>query len=452
MADTEYLDEERKKTWERIKNLEEALPAIQKLAEEAKKIAENKIGATEEEATKAFEKAKFLAQQTSEKQEESIQLLDELKDIIKDYKENRTKVKGAIKVASEINEKSCQLAKEEENISEIQNKIKLLQTEVSAELSVTKAAKENITAIEAEVNSSLKKITDLQTTAKERKSEIDDLYNEIMGDEKPDGEREGGLKDKLNKSYSVIEEKMKKFSESFENLKRTYDSEYENRKEKLDELMPEAMAKGLSAAYVSQKKSEISHRRVSSIVFTLAIISMVLVSLIPVYINFSLHIEGVKKIQDLIENFPKTLFLVIPIYFPLLWIAWTSNKSINLSKRLIEEYAHKEVLSKTYLGLVKQIQDLPQENMSHELRAKLLFNMIITSAENPGKLITDYNKTDNPLMEIMDKTAAVANAVDKFKNIPGISQFAKYLNKKAEEAEREFLTKATSEIDDEEKE
>lgn len=451
MTDTEYLDEERKKTWERIENLEKALPAVQKLAEEAKKIAESKIGTTENDAIEALEKAKLLGQQTSEKQEEAIQLLDELKEIVKDYKENKTKVKGAIKVANEISEKSYQLAKEEADISDIQNKIKLLQAEIFTELGVTKTSKENITAIEAEVNSSLKKITELQTTAKERKSEIDDLYNEIMGDEKPDGEREGGLKDKLNKSYSVIEEKMKKFSESFEDLKRTYDSEYENRKEKLDELMPEAMAKGLSAAYVSQKKSEISHRRVSSIVFTLAIISMVLVSLIPVYINFSLHIEGVKKIQDLIENLPKTLFLVIPIYFPLLWIAWTSNKSINLSKRLIEEYAHKEVLSKTYLGLVKQIQDLPQENMSHELRAKLLFNMIITSAENPGKLITDYNKTDNPLMEIMDKSAAVANAVDKFKNIPGISQFAKYLNKKAEEAEREFLTKATSEIDDEEK-
>ena len=143
--------------------------------------------------------------------------------------------------------------------------------------------------------------------------------------------------------------------------------------------MPEAMAKGLSSAYVSQKKAEIKHRRISSIVFTLAIISMVLASLIPVYINFYLHVETSKKMIDLIDNFLNTFLMIIPIYFPLLWIAWTSNKSINLSKRLIEEYAHKEVLSKTYLGLVKQIQDLPQENMSHELRAKLLFNMVMTT-------------------------------------------------------------------------
>ena len=452
MADTEYLDEERKKTWERIEALEKALPAIQKLANEAKSIAESKISTTEAEAKKAFDNAELLMQKTEQQRIETSNILREIEEISKNYKENKNNLKHAIKIANEISEKFYQLAKEETDISETQNRIKVLQNEVSTELGIAKASRESIVTIEAEVNSSLKRITDLQTTAKERKSDIDDLYNEIMGEEKPDGEREGGLKDKLNKSYFVIEEKMKKYSESFEILKNTYDSEYEIRKEKLDELMPEAMAKGLSAAYVSQKNDEIKHRKISSIVFTLAIVSMVLVSLIPVYINFSLHIESLNKMQDLIKNFPKMLSLVIPIYFPLFWIAWTSNKSINLSKRLIEEYAHKEVLSKTYLGLVKQIQDLPQENMSHELRAKLLFNMIITSAENPGKLITDYNKTDNPLMEIMDKTAAVANAVDKFKNIPGISQFAKYLNKKAEEAEREFLKKATSEIDDKESE
>ena len=451
MADTEYLDEERKKTWERIEALEKALPALQKLVEEVKGIAESKISVTEEEAKKAFDNAETLIKKEEEQRIEVSNVLSEIEELSKSYKENKNMIKHAIKIANEINEKSYQLAKEEANISETQNQIKTLQNDVSTELGVARASRENIVTIETEVNSSLKRITDLQTTAKERKTDIDDLYNEIMGEEKSDGEREGGLKDKLNKSYSAIEEKMKKYSESFETLKNTYDSEYETRKEKLDELMPEAMAKGLSAAYVSQKNAEIKHRRISSIVFTLSIVSMVLVSLIPVYINFSLHIETSKKMLDLIENFPKILSLVIPVYFPLLWIAWTSNKSINLSKRLVEEYAHKEVLSKTYLGLVKQIQDLPQENMSHELRAKLLFNMIITSAENPGKLITDYNKTDNPLMEIMDKSAAVANAVDKFKNIPGISQFAKYLNKKAEEAEREFLTKATSEIDDEEK-
>ena len=62
MADTEYLDAERKKTWERIEDLEKALTAVQKLAEEAKKIAESKISTTEEAATKAFFSAQKLVQ------------------------------------------------------------------------------------------------------------------------------------------------------------------------------------------------------------------------------------------------------------------------------------------------------------------------------------------------------------------------------------------------------
>ena len=113
-------------------------------------------------------------------------------------------LKNAIKTAHNITEKSNQLANEETTISEIQKKIKELQIEVSSELTSAKTSKENISTIETDAASSLKKISDLQIKANEKKSEIDDLYDEIMGYETEENQHEEGLKDELEKSYKEI--------------------------------------------------------------------------------------------------------------------------------------------------------------------------------------------------------------------------------------------------------
>ena len=72
---------------------------------------------------------------------------------------------------------------------------------------------------------------------------------------------------------------------------------------------------------------------------------------------------------------------------------------MNLSKRLIEEYTHKEVVSKTFEGLSAQIEGIKDSKVSAELKAKLLHNILEISLENPGKLISDYNKSDHPILE-----------------------------------------------------
>jgi hypothetical protein len=81
-----------------------------------------------------------------------------------------------------------------------------------------------------------------------------------------------------------------------------------------------------------------------------------------------------------------------------LWIAFSTSKKINVSKRLIEEYTHKEVVSKTYEGLSKQIDDIRNAKASEELRTKLLRNILDVSVENPGKLLSDYNESDHPIL------------------------------------------------------
>jgi hypothetical protein len=116
---------------------------------------------------------------------------------------------------------------------------------------------------------------------------------------------------------------------------------------------------------------------------------------------------------------------------------------MNLTKRLIEEYSHKEVLSKTFEGLSKQIDGIEDKTTSADLRIKLLYNILEVNSENPGKLISDYNKTDHPLMDALDKSIKLTNAVTKLSKIPGFSKLAATLERKS----KKILNEETKKVD-----
>jgi len=141
--------------------------------------------------------------------------------------------------------------------------------------------------------------------------------------------------------------------------------------------------------------------------------------------------------EELVFRLPRVVLSVLPLYVPVLWYAYSANKKMNLSKRLIEEYTHKEVLSKTYEGLSKQINDIEDVDISSELKIKLLYNILEVSSENPGKLISDYNKSDHPLMDALEKSTKLSRAVDKLENIPGLGKLSKILDSKSKKILKE---------------
>jgi hypothetical protein len=70
--------------------------------------------------------------------------------------------------------------------------------------------------------------------------------------------------------------------------------------------------------------------------------------------------------------------------------------------------------------------------VKEELRTRLLFNVLQVSAENPGKLITNYNKADHPIMEALENSAKLSDSVEALAKIPGFSAIAKKLSDKGE--------------------
>lgn len=300
-------------------------------------------------------------------------------------------------------------------------------------------------------------ISDLLSHSASKKGEIDELRDKILGkDMEVDGSivHVDGIRDKLEKSYFDVESRVKNLESEiqivtdaihyshekqleknvadFEHLVSRSNARIDEVDSQLKDLLPGAMAAGLSAAYAKKKDDETDSLIKSEEKFQKSIFAMAAISGIPLivdtYLLFGERIGIIKVIQDT----PNLLLAILPLYLPALWIAVSLNKKINLSKRLIEEYTHKEVLGKTFAGISNQIDTLNSgDGIREELRTRLLFNLLQVSAENPGKLITDYNKTDHPLMSVLDNSKRLSDSMEALSKIPGLEAITKGLAARA---------------------
>jgi hypothetical protein len=354
--------------------------------------------------------------------------------------------------------------------NDLKNAISAACDEMTNDLTVIKAALVDAQKLPEQVEA-IKKLLETSSTAGKnidslfahsmnKKSEIDELHEQILGSDIKgvDGkvERVDGLVDVLSRSYVAIEAQIAALEavadgtvkevleqhetsvnsdkKRFEELVSTSEQRYNAINDEILGLMPGAMAAGLSAAYEKKKDDEVESLGKHEDSFKVAIGLMVLVSLIPFFVDvFLLGWKGAELV-DVIKGTPSLIVSILPLYFPVLWFAYSSSKKLNLSKRLIEEYTHKAVLGKTFSGLSNQIESLPRENVVRdELRTRLLFNMLQVSSENPGKLITDYNKSDHPLMDALENSAKLSDSVEALAKLPGFSGLAKKLAARTDE-------------------
>lgn len=182
------------------------------------------------------------------------------------------------------------------------------------------------------------------------------------------------------------------------------------------------MTAGLSSAYLDNRKAEEEEQKKHLGLFKKCIFLMILLALLPIGSNVILWFHYGKSLLDILSMLPREMMCILPVYIPLFWLAIFANKRVNLSKRLIEEYKHKEAVSKTYEGLARQIAEIDDEESSRELQKRLLFNTIMLSEKNPGELIKNFNRPDNPLLDMLNQGSRLADAMDKLSRFPGIEK------------------------------
>lgn len=320
-----------------------------------------------------------------------------------------------------------------------------------------------------------KNIQALMAHAMKRKSEIDDLHKEILGYEVKDTdgkvERVDGLKDVLSHTYedievratglrkeiddlvvSVKDEHLTYFAQQqlqFKSFLEQSDEKVTQVRNELTSLLPGALAEGLSAAYEGKKNDETLSLRQFEQSFSNTIMAMIAIAAIPFAVDAYLLVIKERDLVEVIKETPRLIAAILPLYLPVLWLAYSTNKKINLAKRLIEEYTHKAVLGKTFSGLANQIESLPKDgSMREELRGKLLFNLLDVSAENPGKLISDYNKADHPLLDALENSSKLSTSMEALSKIPGMSSIVKVIESRAEKALSAQATKVADGLSD----
>jgi hypothetical protein len=458
----EYLDDERKKLWASLialdDKLEKRTPEHVSEAKQASKMA------TEYKNKSALSKNTIL-----EYEEASKAALDRINDLV-----DAVIVKRNETIAnSEFIESNAEVASK--LLDDLKNRIDEVNgdiTELETLFNEHGTYAERINALEDISQKATETFSKIDLNHKfilTKRKEIDEAHREIFGYKDTDASGEehevAGLKDELEESFSDISEKVDAYRAEFNSLvtstqKGLHDLKSEQHKayeeavsswkaehsaimDKIKSLLPHAMTAGLSHAYAKKREAEEVEIRAHTVKFERSITYMALCALIPFAVSITFLIQG-KGLDEVILELPRIVLAILPLYIPIMWIAYSTSKRINLSKRLVEEYTHKEVLSKTFEGLVTQINDIPANDISNELRIKLLYNILEVSSENPGKLITDYNKSDHPLMDALDKSVQLTNAVEKLTKIPGFTKLATVLEQKSKDILEDKASKANA--------
>lgn len=454
-----YLNEEREKLWERLTRLEKE---IDKKTSDFEKDAKQSSRKASEYRNKSNE-AKDLVIQYAEI---SAGKLREAKTSLTNIKSIETKSEGGFQKIEKFN---IDLESRAENIENI---LKVLEENFENNetfIERLEALEEHFDKGE-EING---KIETLQKSIQSKKRDIDTLYRELFGYTETETNEEGveietkveGLKDQIQSTYETLEEDLSKLEKDVSIIRRdtlnnynyfisekekdydskqtNWDNDYNSVLSKINKLLPNALTTGLSYAYSEKKDREIEDSKKFASTFRIAALGLAGVSLIPFVLSVFFIFEK-RTLIEVIEYSPRFVLAIIPLYIPVLWIAYSANKKLNLSKRLIEEYTHKEVLSKTFEGLSHQINSIDDEEVSNDLKIKLLYNILSVSSENPGKLISDYNKSDHPLMDALEKSANLSDAVDKLEKIPGLSKITRILENKSKKILKEQADKVDS--------
>lgn len=451
MNELEYLEDERKKLWEEITKLKERV--------DSNLVFE--INALREYVDKKTPEAEKEAKQASRKTSEFKNKSEKNKELTDRYVADAQKAASTIEaVRSECDRQVAAIKARLEQIDSLKESIDEI-TEKSGEIEALFENQEelsekisSLTELSTLSEDSANKISAIYNNITKRKNDLDTLYYEVFGTEEVDedtGEtvRVPGMVQELNAAFEKtkveieavkksalvfqsevkqqLKDKLEENDDEFSGNLKGWQEAYDNALVQINSLLPAAMTAGLSSAYSEKREAEIAEGKKFNSDFRVSILYLVLCSIIPFVVGMVLLYQG-KSLQETLLELPRLTLSIFPLYVPLLWLAYSTSKKIKLSKRLVEEYTHKEVLSKTFEGLSRQIDETDGE-LSQALRTKLLYNLLDTSSENPGKLISDYNSADHPVMDAIEKGAKLGEALDKLSKVPGVSKLADVLER-----------------------
>lgn len=438
-----YLNEERKKLWSELRETQSIVRRLNEAADDPRDpdVAMRSLGI---KAARAFNR-------TITKSKEISAVAGRLSTLLQEFEKSKAQIDPLVRQIGD-------LAKTSTEGKSAAEEALLKLDEMSSQ---AKAALQSITKVQGELSQRQDEIGELQEQSQTAAAEIKDIkedcetnYTEITGAHKTifgytnnEGVKVEGKKHDLEIAYSEIKGNVEKacresattlsnYGERCEAFLKQSKSEVQGIRDELKSLLPAGLTAGLSAAYLKKREEEEREQVKQLSLFKTSIWLMLGLALIPIGISTYFLFGAKWGVLEVLSVLPKEVACILPLYLPILWLAVFANKRVNLSKRLIEEYTHKEVVSKTYEGLARQIEGLEDEKVSRELQARLLYNTVMLSEKNPGELIKDYSRPDNPILDVLSQSTKLSELVEKLANVPGLDRLLRITEAKKRKVDK----------------
>ena len=212
------------------------------------------------------------------------------------------------------------------------------------------------------------------------KSEIEKFSNELFGHLDEQGHINSGLKDKIKRQI-----------EKLDSLYIEHDEKQRNLFDKIEGLLRGASTVALAKAFKEHKDSFRLMNSLWLVVFVLAILAMMGLSVFAfVYTQFEFN-----------EMWKYTLGN-LPFLGGVIWLAIYASKQRSQNKRLQQEYAFKEDVAKIHYGLKQEIEELGDSPLGQKLKEKVLEVLVEVVSLNPTKTLESLSHNDKgPIMEAL---------------------------------------------------
>lgn len=226
------------------------------------------------------------------------------------------------------------------------------------------------------------------STARERTEEIEkviqnnkDLTNKLLAEVKKERDDAIALLEKIKKHEAdakliadTADEKDAKVNEYEEQLKKLI-TQYRELNEKIESLLPGATSAGL--AYASKTRKD-------SFKWPKVFWTILQIFSVGLLVGVGFWVLAVTKIN----NFGELIFFILersPIIAAIILLEEFARRNRNIAFRLEEDYGYKEVLSSSFEGYKKQMQEI--DDKASAAVSALSTNLLEAMAQEPGRLI-----------------------------------------------------------------
>ncbi len=304
------------------------------------------------------------------------QIKDEADSLLGELRDQKQEISELHTYLLEDDEEGLCLKSQFENSKvEISDAVERTETLLSEIIATHERIHEASSGLLPEIESTKLEVDEILEETSSSRKKFKDSYIKLYGDEDPTE----GLESKLESLFDKYEQDLI-----------GHQSKSEELLAQIEGALSGATNVELAKAFQDQKTSYSLPKNIWTVVFLACIALMV-------YLANELNGGGENEIDYTIE-----LLKRLPLFGPLIWLALFASKQQSQSKRLQEEYAHKETITKTYVGHKRQIEKLNDSKEKEELITKLAASTIEAIEFNPSSTLEKQtHKEDLPTSELL---------------------------------------------------